>query len=348
MKREFVTTSAAILFGALLVGAAFVGCGEDEEPPRGMEQIQKEEGAPVSFETIERRPFVKYLTFYASLAGVQESTVASSISEQVESVRFAVGDYVRKGQTVVRFPKDSPSMRYEQVKAAYELAEKNYERMKALLEAGETSQANFDAAQTQFIAAKDNFESVKQLLFVESPISGRIIEMNVSAGDDIGPGKPLFTVAQLESMIARLTVSEEEAALIQKGMPAKLEFMGETFVGTVTEAALAMGAKTRGFEVKARFANPDRTLKSGVTADVEIEVYRNDEAIVVPRKLLRREGDKTFVFLNQGGTAAKRYVTPGKESGLDVEILEGIEVGDVIVVDGAAMLEEGDKLKNAK
>ncbi|MBD3409059.1 MAG: efflux RND transporter periplasmic adaptor subunit, partial [Ignavibacteriales bacterium] len=171
MKREFATTSAAtLLFGALLVGATFVACGEDEEPPRGMEQIQKEEGAPVSFETIERRPFVKYLTFYASLAGVQESTVASSISEQVESVRFAVGDYVRKGQTVVRFPKDSPSMRYEQVKAAYELAEKNYERMKALLEAGETSQANFDAAQTQFVAAKDNFESVKQLLFVESPI----------------------------------------------------------------------------------------------------------------------------------------------------------------------------------
>ncbi len=322
------------------------GCGQEEKKEtKSMEQIRKEEGVPVKTITVEREKFEKYLSFFSRLKGIKESTKYSTTQDEIKRINYRVGDYVKEDSIVVEFPKDNPAIQYEQTKLAYENSKKTYGRMKALLDEGEVSQAKFDGVETQYLVNKRNYESMRQMLFVEAPISGTLIELNFNEGDDVPARKPMFTIAQLHRMIAEMWVSEEEALQLRKGMPAYIEWYGERFDGRITQISMQMDARKRAFKVEAEFHNPGKKLKSGITADVKIKAYDKEEAIAIPRNLIQKDGDSRYVFLAYGDKAVRTPVQTGLQSGLDVEITSGLETGDKVITKGLSLLEDGRKIK---
>lgn len=316
-------------------------CGGDNKT----EQNISENVIPVKVEEIKYQPFEQYLTFYSKLTGIKEATKGAMIGGKIERINFPVGAYVRERDVVVEFDTFTPAVQYEQAKTAYENLKKNYERMKALLQAGETSQANFDAVETQYLVAKRNYEAVRQTLFIEAPFDGVIVDIKVHAGDNVKSETHLFTVSQTYKMRSKIWVSEKEINQFKKGMRAITEYNGEKFLGRVVEISMAIDPMKQAFFVEVEFDNPRGVLKSGLTNEIKILTYENPNAIIIPRNLVNKDENGIYVFVIKNNTAEKRYITNGKESGLYYEVSSGLKPGDLLVVKGSAQLDNGTNVK---
>jgi membrane fusion protein (multidrug efflux system) len=335
------------LLSAFLV-LVLQSCGKEKADAKSMEQIRDEEGVPVKIETLKYRPFEKYYSFFGKLAGIKEATKGAMVGGKIEKINAKVGEQVKKDQIIVEFAEDNPGIQFMQAKESFDNAGKTYNRMKALLKAGETAQANYDAAETQYLVSKRNFESLKDMLFVDSPFDGILVDMKVSEGDNVNKDAHLFTVSQLNKMHTKVWASETEISSIKKGMDASMEYNGKVHYGKVTEVSMAADPYKQAFYAEVEFDNPGFQLKSGVTSDIKILIYRNRKAIVIPRNLIMNDEKGTYVFIENKGTAEKRYVTNGSDSGLDFEIKNGLKPGDKLIVQGISLLSNGTKVKLIK
>lgn len=345
----FINEKIAKVFYLFLVFSFFLSlqsCGsEDKADAKSIEEIRAEEGIPVKIDTIEYKTFEKTYSFFARLSGIKEATKGAAIGGKIEKINANIGDNVSKDQVIVQMEEDNPGLQYEQAKTAYENAEKNYQRMKTLLEAGETSQANFDGAETNYLVSKRNFEAQKQLLFIESPFNGTVVDIKVNEGDNVQGDSHLFTVAQLDKMKAKIWVNDEEVLQIKKGMDAFVECGGKSHPGKVTSVSMVSDPYKQAFAVEVEFNNAKRELLCGVTSDIKISVYKNEKAVVVPRNLLRTDEKGSYVFTEENETAVKKYIKNGNGSGIDYEIKQGLQPGDKLITQGTALLSEGKKVK---
>jgi len=323
----------------------FIGCGGDEEPAKSMAQIQQEDGIPVQVKTIEYMPFEKYQNYFGKLAGIKEATKGAPFGGRIAQINYSVGDYVEANQVVVEFPVDEPGSMYETAKVTYENSKRMYERTKVLLDAGETSQVNFDNVEAQYLVNKRNYENAKQLTFIEAPFSGTIVDIKVNVGDNVNKDASLFTIAQLQKMRVKIWITEKEINQIKKGLTAEMIFGGKTYTGTVVDKSLALDPAKQAFYAEVEFDNSKREIKSGVTVEIKVLIYKNPKAIVIPRNIVMSDDGGQYVFVDKDGVAEKRYVTNGQESGVEYEISNGLQVGDKLVVHGGSQLTNNAKLK---
>lgn len=334
----------ALLIASALLLSFIVGCGGKEEPAKSMAQIQQEEGVLVKVEKIEYKPFEKFRSYFSKLSGIKEATKGATFGGKIEKINYIVGNYVEADSVVVEFPFDAPGSVYEQTKATYETSKKTYERTKVLLEAGESSQANFDAVEAQYLVNKRNYEIARQLTFIEAPFSGTLVDVKVNVGDNVNKDAPLFTIAQLHKMRARVWITEKEIGEIKKGMSAYMDFGGKTYMGKVVELSLAIDPAKQAFFAEVEFDNSKRELKSGVTVEIKILIYQNKNAIIIPRNLVAVDENGQFVFVENSGKAEKRYISNGNNSGIYFEISKGLQVGDKLITNGASQLSDGAKV----
>jgi len=319
-------------------------CGKDEQTSKSMSQIQEEEGTPVKVTEIKLQPFTKYLSYFSKLSGVKEATRGAIVGGKIEKINFKVGNFVKENQVVVQFPTDQVGAQYEQAKSAFDIAEKTYVRMKALLEAGETAQANYDAAETQYLVAKSNLQAAKDMIFIDSPFDGYLVDLKVNEGDNVKDDTHLFTIAQLNKMKAKVWVTDNEIAQIKKEMNAEITYNNKTYTGKVTDVSLGIDPMTQAFYAEIEFPNPKMELKNGLTVEVKILVYENKNAIVIQRNLVQKDEKGSYVFIEENGKASKRYITDGMDSGIDYEVKNGLNVGDRLIIQGGSQLNDGVKV----
>jgi len=329
----------------LILSVILSGCSRQDTTARSMEQIYEEDGIPVRVDTVRYQTFQKNLAYFARLSGVKEATKSAIIGGKIERINARVGDRVAANQVIIEMDQTSPGFQYEQAKAAFENAEKTYHRMKAMLEAGETAQANYDGAEAQYLVAKRNYETQRKLLFIDAPFDGTVVDIKVRAGDNVQGDTYLFTIADLDKMHARLWVTEQELSLLRTGMTAMTQFNNKTYRGRITEIALAADPYKQAFYVDVEFGNPGRELRSGITMNIEIRVYENASAIIVPRNLVMRDTSGEFVYVMENDIAVKRYISNGNSSGIDYEISSGLNVGDLIITHGASMVDAGSRVR---
>ena len=342
-----VTKNKIILLFILSAFSLFLlqSCRKEKADAKSMEQIRNEEGVPVKVEAVQYKKFTKYYSFFGKLTGIKEATKSSMVGGKIEKINARVGEQVKKDQIIVEFTEDNPGIQFMQAKEAFDNAEKTYNRMKALLKAGETAQANFDAAETQYLVAKRNYESLKDMLFIDSPFDGTIVDIKVNEGDNVKNETHLFTVSQLNKMHTKIWASETEISSVKKGMNAEIVYNGKKYNGKVTEVSMAADPYKQAFYAEVEFGNLKMELKSGVTVEVKILTYENPKAVIIPRNLIMTDEKGTYVFLENNGVAEKRYVTNGNDSGLDYEIRNGLKPGDRVIVQGISLLDKGTKVK---
>ncbi len=331
----FLYAAAALLFGACSRGA-------NKEEFKSMEQIHKENGIPVVVRTMEPGVFASTIKYTASFRARSESTAVADISDVVRSIRIEMGNPVGKDQIVMTFSQDNPS--YQQAKANFENAEAAFQRTKNLFENKGISQQAFDNAKTQFDIAKANFKARDDAVNVKAPIDGYITRLDVQVTDHVRSGDSLFTVSNLDTVEARIWVSASEIGLIKTGQPVTAEWIGRTLTGKISQVNMIMDPEKKAFLVLAEFRNPDSILTSGITADVNIQIYRNEKTLVVQRKEVVQEGDDYFAYVVSSSAAEKRKLTIGKTQGLVLEVQGGLVPGDLLISEGSRQVNQGDKI----
>ncbi len=336
-------TKGTVLLGAVIALAACAG--DDEIVLPSIDEVHRTEGVPVEVRDVAPTTFRTYLSFTSSLTGAAESTAAAMLEDEVVGVLYRVGDYVEQGTPVVVFPPDNPSLNYEQARVGFESARTAYERVRGLYEDQGVSQQTYDDARTQFEISRANWESIQNITRVRAPISGYVTRINVFESDNVYAGDPLFTISDHSSLITTVWLTDRQVRAVTVGQPARATWQDVEVTGEVIQVDLAMDHTRRAFAAWLRFSNDDLAVQSGVTATVEIETYRNDEAIVLSQQEVVQDEVGYAAYLAREDLAHRVPVRVERSQGLFLEVVDGLEAGDQLITRGIAFVDDGTPVR---
>jgi len=334
------------LFGVVIFALLISACQkETQTEDKNIEEIYKEKGIPVVTRTMVKQDFSTYLTFTSSLKGMKESTGSSMVADTIEDVLVDVGDYVKKDQTIIRFPKNNPSAKYYQSMAAFNAAEQAYKRIENLYKSNGVSRQTYDDTKTQYEVQKANWTAVNDMLNVKAPISGYITRLNVHESENVKAGDTLFTVSNYDKLISVVWVSDREISQIKKGQRAQAQWEGTTLNGVVDQVDLAMDARQKAFAVQVAFGNSEHSVPSGVTASINIETRLIPDSLVVHRSEVLKNQDGWYVYLDKDGKAVKQTIETGLSQGMLYEVTKGLKENDMLITEGINMVRDGSLVR---
>ncbi len=193
------------------------------------------------------------------------------------------------------------------------------------------------------LATKPDLAAVFSL---NSPIDGVVVERNASIGASVGTDANLFKIINISRVWVDANVFEKDLQRVRLGQQVKLTvpaFPGASFSGKVILVNSIVDPETRTVKVRTEVANPDGRLKPDMFANVEIITDVNRAAISIPKSAVLNDEGKTVVFVGEGDGYKKREVHVGIQNGDQVEIVEGLNAGDKVVVKGNYLLLQQSK-----
>lgn len=327
------------------IALTILACAKEKTHVRSMEEIYKEEGVPVLTSSVTADTFSKEITFNATLTGNMQSFETAALTGRIKKVHAKIGEKVVKNQIIVSFPADNPSAGYSQAKAAYENAKSLAERTDELYKIGGVSLQDLENAQTSYKVSKANWDNVCKLLIVKAPISGIITEINVRETDNVEDGAPLFTVAKLSTMKAKIWINESDILAVKKGMEVSVMWKNIQKTGKIVSVSMAMDNVMRAFAAEVEIDNADLSLKTGVTAEIRVVTVKKDAVIFVPIKLVKTIDANSIVWCATDGKAVGKKVKVGIRNDDMIEIVSGLTTSDVLITAGHSQVKNGSKLR---
>lgn len=222
---------------------------------------------------------------------------------------------------------------------AEELVKSSRERLKLL-----------DVPEHQ-IRELEKSHSIKKSLHIHTPVAGIVMKIGVREGQYVTPATQLYMIADLSRVWVYADIYEHELPWVRVGDRADMRLAaipGSTFHGRVNYIYPYAEAKTRTIKVRLAFDNPLLLLKPDLFADITIHAWRQIDAIVIPSEAVLRSGPREQVLVVRGpGKFEPRPVTLGLASGGDVQVLEGILVGDEVVTSAQFLIDSESKLREA-
>lgn len=195
------------------------------------------------------------------------------------------------------------------------------------------------------IDALEHAQRMDPVAYVLAPISGTVIERQVSPGQYIqsGASTPVFSIGDLSTVWLVANVREVDAPLMRKGAPAEvrvLAFPGRVFKARLDYIAPSIDSNTRRLTVRAEIDNPNRALKPEMFASFSIAVGGESEAPAVPEQAIVYEGDSARVWvMQQGNSIGLRQIRTGRSHDGMVEVLAGLTPGERVVTAGTLFID---------
>ena len=219
----------------------------------------------------------------------------------------------------------------------------------ALVQSAKRRLALYDLSARQ-IADLESTGEAPRVMTLYAPITGHIITRKVTQGERIEPGANLFEIADLENIWVMAEVYEYELPFVKAGQKAfmTLPYLpGQTFEGRVELIYPVLSEATRTVKLRLRFPNPELSLKPEMYASVRIESDRGT-GIVIPDSAVISSGARDIVFVDRGeGNLEPREIKLGLRLPDGVEVLEGLEAGENVVVSGNFLIDSESQLKAA-
>lgn len=193
------------------------------------------------------------------------------------------------------------------------------------------------------LAGKSSLGAVFSLT---SPISGIVIERNGTIGATVGSDANVFKIIDISRVWIDANVFEKDLERVKRGQEVKISvpaFPGTSFSGRVILISSVVDPETRSVKVRTEVPNPDGRLKPDMFANVQIITDLHSTAISIPQSAVLTDGDKTVVFVSEGNGYKERQVTTGIQGNDRVEIIDGLQAGDKVVVKGNYLLLQQSK-----
>jgi membrane fusion protein, multidrug efflux system len=330
----WVAALVLLALGAVIVMRVMQAMAPPDPAPT-VERIREERGIPVAVTKAEEGSLAVWREYSGDVAGTREAIVRARTTDQVEAVLVSVGQRVTQGQVLVRTSGEVAGARARQAEAALRQAQSYVTRLEPLHEAGAISEQEWEAAVTQLELATADVAATRDALSLASPLAGVVTMVPARPGMIPAVGDPLVRVADLSRLVVSLMVSGAQAAEIDRGQPARLAGGGTE--GRVRRVALQADPETRMVEVEVEFPQAARLIP-GTLATVEIRVAERPAAVQVDRTAVR---DGSVWVVGEDGRATRRPVTTGLQTRDQVEIVSGLQEGELVVVQGASLLSEG-------
>jgi Cu(I)/Ag(I) efflux system membrane fusion protein len=222
--------------------------------------------------------------------------------------------------------------------------------MQQLADASLQRLRNWDISEAQIKALTDSGATTRTLTF-RSPVSGVVMEKKALQGMRFMPGEALYQIADLSSVWVIADVFEQDIGLVRNGSKATVNinaYPGKTFSGRVSYVYPTLTAETRTVPVRVELANPGGLLQPGMFAQVALPVGARGKVITVPLSAVIDSGTRQIVLIEQGaGRYESREVKLGARSDTYVEVLDGVDDGEPVVVAANFLIDAESNLQAA-
>ncbi|MEQ8324940.1 MAG: efflux RND transporter periplasmic adaptor subunit [Vicingaceae bacterium] len=287
----------------------------------------------------------------------QNATINAEVASKIMKIHVGEGDRVKKGQLMMALDNRVMLNNIEELKTQIELAQTVYEKQKSLWDQNIGSEI-------QYLEAKANKESLQQKLntlnaqmeyyLVKSPFDGIIDEIFPKAGEMAAPGVPLLRVMNLQHIYLKADVSEGYLGKIAVGDTSIIDFSSSklTLKSSISRIGRYINPNNRTFKIRFEIENKNEKLIPNQLAEVNVLDYVSPKPVVIiPTKLLQETsmGEEFVYVLHENGQpkAKKALVETGRSYHGEVEILSGLSPEDMIIVDGARGIKDGEVIEVA-
>ncbi len=356
MKRILFTAGILAVAGAATAWVFISGNGDDNTVKN--DRV-----------VVERGNLVEYALAVGQIEPRNEIEVKSKISGVVNKVFAEPGDYVKEGQPLLEIRPDPTPLelaeakrnverseialdnlqremfRMEQLRARDMVSEHDYQNLQRSLRDSEINvQLNRERLELlesgRILIGETLIESV-----IKAPTDGYILEKMVNIGDPIVPltsyqaGTPLMTLARMDDLLFKGTVDEIDVGKLQEGMTAEIRvgaLPGARVKGELTRISLKATTRDNStvFPVEILITDNDgRILRAGYSANANVVIDRREDVLIIPERLVTYLEDKSTVDVpsrNENGRE-ETEVRLGLSDAINVEVVEGLEEGDVVL-----------------
>jgi HlyD family secretion protein len=313
---------------------------------------------------VTRMDIVKSTVVTGKIQPRDEVNIKPQISGIISQLYKESGQTVKKDEIIAKV-KVIPDMsqlssaqsRVRLAEVNLKQAQTNYDREKSLFDQSLVSADEYEKVLQALEQAKEELASAQESLeivrdgvsssnaqgsstLIRSTISGLILDIPVKVGNSVtqsntfNDGTTIATVADMDDLIFDGNIDETEVGRLSVGMPVVITVgaLQDVSFNAVLEYISPKATENNGanlFEIKASVDIPgDVTIRSGYSANASIVLQSAEQVLSIPEASLQFEGEQTYVFLETAEGYERRDVVTGLSDGINIEIREGLEIGD--------------------
>ena len=357
--KKFMKIAVLVLIAIVFIGT-FVFLYQKSQPEKVSYQVLK----------AETKDLVQTTVATGKIEPRDEVEIKPQISGIIAEVYKEAGQTVKEGEVIAKVKVIPELGTLNAAESRVRLAEMNgkqaeidLERMEKLYQGKLVSNEEYEKtllaakqAREELQAAKDNLEIVKEGItknsasfsstLIRSTITGLILDVPIKVGNSVimsntfNDGTTIATVADMSDLIFRGNVDETEVGRIREGIPVKITLgaLQNMKFDAVLEYISPKSTENNGanqFEIKAAIDVPDSvTIRSGYSANAEMELQHVDGALTVPESAVEFSGDSTFVYVLTDSVPDQKFkrqqIVIGISNGIDTEVKQGLKSGDKV------------------
>lgn len=346
LRFEQIVIILMIVTAALLL----YSCGSNANS-QVKEKKQEETAIPVEASQVIQSSITATYSGSTNLEAEAEAVVVAKVSGVVKKIFLEEGNSVKTGQVLAKVDDEQYRLEVNQVHSILEKTSSEFERNESLFRNKIVSQESYEKTKSEYNTQKAAYDLAKLRLDytdIKAPINGVVSRRLIKVGNMVKADQPTFQVTDFDPLLAVLHIPEKEMSKLQVGYPAKLTadaLPGSKFKGKISRISPIVDAGTGTFKVTVEVNDKTRRLKPGMFTRVEIVYDTHQNAILVPKNAILTEDTQAWVFVVDSDTVTKEEVQIGYSNSTHVEVLSGLEVGDVVVTTGLGSLRDGSKVK---
>jgi RND family efflux transporter MFP subunit len=352
-------TALVILF-LIVVVTGFNGCSSDRPP----QTLAPETIHNIPVVAIHPANVPDVLEVTGTVRAAQTSQLASQAMGNIVDIRVHEGDHVQRGQILALVDDaqmrasvdravaaeaasqqdiaaaesnatlaDSTLKRYQTLYDKKSVSPQEYDEVKTRYQAALARRDMARAGQAQAKAALEQARTSLEYTRIRAPFDGVITEKKMDVGAFASPGLPLFTIEDLHRYRLEVAVNEDDLRYVRNGNEISVivdSLQDAQVKGKVVQTVPAADPTSRSFLVKIELP-ADPRLRSGLFGRAQF-IRGERMSVVIPQTAVVARGQLQGVYvLDQNQVAGLRYVTVGKSSGTQVEVLAGLQDGERLV-----------------
>lgn len=306
---------------------------------------------------VKDQNFTHYLELQGNVTTKELLVIYPEYSGILTQVNVKEGQRVRKGQVLARIDDGGLSQQLAQLKIQAELSKTTFERQQRLWD-------QKIGSEMQYLQAKSNYEAQSQAIaqleqqvaktLVTAPFSGTIDEVMTEQGSVVMPGQtPLMRIVNLDNMYIVTDVPEKYVANIKRNKDVLVDFpiLNKQIESKIRQVGDFIDPDNRTFKVEVSVPDMDSSIKPNLTAKLRINDYTNEQALLIPQSVISENANgEQYIYIvkerdGDQAVAEKITIETGLTQGDVIEVLDGLENGTEIILEGARSVNDGQKVR---
>jgi membrane fusion protein (multidrug efflux system) len=338
------------LFVVSAAGAVVFLIARMPAPPK---DVPQEEFVVANVEVMEVRP-VKTMSDLLVLPGVVEPwqivDVPVEQRGQIEEVLVDEGQSVTEGDLLLKLDETLLRALFDQAKAQADFDERMAARSSELLERGVVRKSEVDELQARWIVSRANLRVAETNLdrtSVRAPMSGVVNELVKERGEFVSPGDTVAQIVAVDRVKVAIQIPEKDIRFIRPGMTIRVavdSLEGRDFAGKVTYISEIADTVTRTTPIELTLDNAGGALHAGMIVRCRISRRTLSDVVMIPLASVIPLENGRVVYVVEEGKAQRREVTLGMIRGTEVQILQGLDANDLLIVTGQRLVGPGQQV----